>query len=253
VTVSSSSVEVTPEWRKEKLSFSGSDGETIVAYLFLPRIAQAPHQCIVLDPHSGVYMGIIQADRAAEVILGPHLRSGRAVFIIVPKGSLQRPWGSGDPFPPLSSVAHRDRVARWARDNRIGLDYLASRGDIDMRRLGLMVMSNDGGALLFPALEPRYRTVVLVACGLTPEVVNNRPETNPANFLPRYSVPTLVLNGRYDEIFPVEQCARPLYDLLPQPKRLELLNSGHAPPLDQRVPVINRWLDETLGPVEFAR
>jgi hypothetical protein len=253
VTVSSSSVEVTPEWRKEKLTFAGGDGENIIAYLFLPTIAKAPYHCVVMDPHSGVYAGIVQADRAAEVILGPHIKSGRAAFVIVPKGSLQRPWGSGEPLPPLSSVLYRDRVVRWSRDNRIGLDYLASRGDIDMQRIAFVALSNDGGPLLFPALEPRYRSVVLVACGLVPDVMRNRPETNPVNFLPHYAAPTLVLNGRYDEVFPAEQCARPLYDLLPGPKRLELLNSGHALPLSQRVPAINRWLDETLGPVKFYR
>ncbi|MBP1654442.1 MAG: hypothetical protein H6Q28_998, partial [Bacteroidetes bacterium] len=228
VTVTLSSVEENPEWREEKISFSGSDGENIVAYLFLPKIAAPPYQCVVLDPHSLVYAGVVQADRAAETILGPHLRSGRAVFVIVPKGSMQRPWSSSEQFPPLSSILYRDRVVRWARDNRIGLDYLDSRGDIDMRRIALMALSNEGGPLLFPAIERRYRSVVLVACGLPPEVMQNRPETNPVNFLPHYSAPTLVLNGKYDEIFSMEQCARPLYNLLPKPKQLELLNSGHA-------------------------
>jgi pimeloyl-ACP methyl ester carboxylesterase len=95
--------------------------------------------------------------------------------------------------------------------------------------------------------------VALIACGLDPDVNENRPETNPINFLPRYSAPTLVMNGTYDEVFPAEQCAIPLYNLLPEPRKLELLNSGHAPPLGQRVPVINRWLDETMGQVQFPR
>ncbi|MBP1654256.1 MAG: hypothetical protein H6Q28_812, partial [Bacteroidetes bacterium] len=253
LTILSSSIEETPEWRKEKVAFSGSDGEEIVAYLFLPKLAQAPYQCIVFDPHSGVYAGIVQADWAAEVILGPHIRSGRAVLAIVPKGSLQRPWSSREGFPPRSSVLYRDRVVRWVRDNRIGIDYLGSRGDIDMHRVALVVLSNEGGPLLVPALDTRYRSVALVACGLDPDVNDNRPETNPINFLPHYSAPTLVLNGTYDEVFPTEQCAIPLYNLLPEPKKLELLNSGHAPPLGQRVPVINRWLDETMGQVQFPR
>jgi len=33
--------------------------------------------------------------------------------------------------------------------------------------------------------------------------------------------------------------------------KLTLLKSGHLPPLEQRVSVINNWLDDTLGPVEF--
>ena len=41
----------------------------------------------------------------------------------------------------------------------------------------------------------------------------------------------------------------PLTSCLSGPKRLELVDSGHLPPLELRNPIINSWLDETLGPV----
>jgi pimeloyl-ACP methyl ester carboxylesterase len=59
----------------------------------------------------------------------------------------------------------------------------------------------------------------------------------------------LILNGLYDEVHPPETRAKPMFALLPEPKRLEVVETGHLPNLEIRTPVINRWLDETLGPV----
>ena len=74
---------------------------------------------------------------------------------------------------------------------------------------------------------------------------------NDWNFVTRVTQPALVLTGRYDEEWPSDPYARQLYELLPNPdNRLELVDSGHLPPLELRNPIINSWLDETLGPVE---
>ena len=43
----------------------------------------------------------------------------------------------------------------------------------------------------------------------------------------------------------------PFYKLLKNIKGVELVNSGHIPPIEVRVPIINKWLDESLGPVKF--
>lgn len=57
------------------------------------------------------------------------------------------------------------------------------------------------------------------------------------------------MNGRWDEEHPWYRRGLPLWRLLPEPKRLALLEGGHLPPAEERVPVINAWLDETLGPI----
>jgi hypothetical protein len=58
-----------------------------------------------------------------------------------------------------------------------------------------------------------------------------------------------MLHGRYDEANPLKSDAEPLYKLLREPKRLEVFNGGHVPPLEVSVPIVNAWLDRTLGPV----
>ena len=42
----------------------------------------------------------------------------------------------------------------------------------------------------------------------------------------------------------------PLYKLLPEPKRLVLFDGGHFAPLEIAIPLVNGWLEETLGPVK---
>jgi hypothetical protein len=60
----------------------------------------------------------------------------------------------------------------------------------------------------------------------------------------------LVLTGKYDEESPYEPYVRLLIEQLRAPKRLELVDSGHLPPVEIRNPIISDFLDETLGPVD---
>jgi formylglycine-generating enzyme required for sulfatase activity/tRNA A-37 threonylcarbamoyl transferase component Bud32 len=243
----------TGDWTKIHVEFSAPYEERIPAFLYLPKLSEPPYQCIVFDPHSAVYFGPGAADDVAEHLAGSHVRSGRAVFTIVPKGSPGRQWESRDPMPSYGSVVYRERILRWIRENRRGVDYLATRGDIDTSKLALLTLSKDDGLLIIPALENRYASVILNACGLSPETKHLLPEVNPVNFLHLYRVPTLLLNGRYDEACPPIWSARPLFDQLPEPKQLQLVTSGHAVPIEIRVPAINAWLDRTLGPVRFRK
>jgi len=91
--------------------------------------------------------------------------------------------------------------------------------------------------------------VVLVGGGLDVQYVRALPEANSIHFASRIGAPKLLLNGHYDEENPWGRHALPLWRLLREPKRLTLIEGGHLPPAELRVPVINDWLDETLGPV----
>ena len=58
-----------------------------------------------------------------------------------------------------------------------------------------------------------------------------------------------MLSGRYDENFVFKTEIEPLYRMLRDPKRIVVYEGGHTAPYELFVPTINRWLDETLGPV----
>ena len=79
------------------------------------------------------------------------------------------------------------------------------------------------------------------------------PEVDELNFAPRIKVPTLLVNGRYDEYFPLEASQNVMFRLLGTPerdKRHAVLEGGHIPPFDQTEKEILDWLDKYQGPVK---
>jgi eukaryotic-like serine/threonine-protein kinase len=58
------------------------------------------------------------------------------------------------------------------------------------------------------AIEPRFKAGVLVVAGLKAE--RGKPEVDAFNFLQRVTVPVLMLNGKYDHVFPIETSQKPL-------------------------------------------
>ncbi|TVL96589.1 MAG: hypothetical protein CV087_23600 [Candidatus Brocadia sp. WS118] len=240
----------TADWIREKIIFAGIDDDRIIAYLYLPKRIEKPFQCLNFDPHGAVYSGAHSAAEGAEYFLTPHIKSGRAVLAMVPKGAQEREREPGYAYPETNTVKYREQVIHRVTEFSIGLDYLETRNEIDMEKLAYIALSKGtGSGLISPAVESRYCSVVLLACGLKPSEA--LPEANAINFVPYFKAPTLLLNGRYDEALPAETSARPLFNLLPEPKKLALVDGGHVPPIEERVPIINEWLDKTLGPVKF--
>jgi eukaryotic-like serine/threonine-protein kinase len=97
-------------------------------------------------------------------------------------------------------------------------------------------------------IEPRFDTAVLLVAGLSS--LPTRPEADPMNFLPRVRIPTLMLNGRYDDIFRLETSQLPFFRLLgtpPEHKRHVLYDDGHWVPRDQFIRESLTWLDRYLG------
>ncbi len=78
-------------------------------------------------------------------------------------------------------------------------------------------------------------------------------EVEEINYAPRVTVPTLMINGRNDNIFPLETSQNPMFRFLGTPekdKRHAVLDGGHIPPHDQMIKEILDWLDRYQGPVK---
>ncbi|HVT37772.1 MAG TPA: dienelactone hydrolase family protein, partial [Gemmatimonadaceae bacterium] len=138
-----------------------------------------------------------------------------------------------------------------AKDLRRSIDYLATRSDVDTTRLAYYGFSWGGrvGGIM-PAVEPRLKAVVLNVAGLDME--SARPEVDVINFLPRITVPVLMLNARYDHVFPTETAQKPFFRLLGTPaedKRYVVYEGGHVLPRADLIRESLNWLDKYLGPV----
>lgn len=241
----------TDGWTREQIWIDGVAGDSVLLYFYAPAGARPPYQTLVFVPSSNAFC-CSTVPEIAEWTIGPAIRAGRAVLAVVMKGMVERPWEPGHTRPAPPSVRFRDDMVRHATELRLGIDYLTSRDDVDMERLAYVTVSWGAGTrLTFAAVDDRYRAVVLIGGGIDERVKPTLPEADNVNFAPYLGVPTILINGRNDEEHPWFTRALPLWNLLSEPKQLVLENgAGHVPPLDVRIPAINNFLNETLGPVQ---
>jgi eukaryotic-like serine/threonine-protein kinase len=237
-----------PYWRKEKVSFRAAYGdERVPAFLFLPKNAKPPYQTLVYHPSAGARSSTfasMEGLNRMEFII----RSGRAVIYPVYLGTFDRQ------LPPARSAAEwKDQLVKRFQDLRQSVEYLASRDDIDISKLGYLGASwGSGSAPVMVSLEERFRTAVLFEGGLFQE--HFPPEGDPFNFLPRVHIPVLMLNGRYDYTFPLESSQKPFFRWLGTPekdKRHVVDDSAHDVMVNrtQVVKEVLAWLDQYLGVV----
>ena len=234
-----------PYWRKEKVSFAAAYGnERVPAFLFLPKNAKPPYQTVVFFPSAYAR----QVPSSGSLDLGTFefiVRSGRAVIYPIYQGTFERR-GGAQPGPSGA----RDMQVQWAKDFRRSVDYLETRPDIDMARIGYYSLSM--GAFFGPipvSIEPRIKVAVFSSGGLR---YTTQPEVTPSNFAPQVKVPVLLVNGKDDfGVSPAEQLR--FLEILGTPPHLKkrvVFEGGHVPEdrLGQFREVLN-WFDTHLGVV----
>jgi len=241
----------TDEWVREKVSFDAAYGDDrVFAYIYLPRNAPKPYQAVVFFPGSGAL--VIKPPNLANITAVDYVvRRGRALVYPIYQSTHERRNGWDD-GTSRESIRYRDQMVMWVKDFRRSVDYLATRGDIDMARLAYFGVSwggNMGG--IIPAIEPRLKASILYVAGLPVE--RARPEVDPLNFLPRVKLPVLMLSGKLDPYYPLETSQRPFMELLgtpPQHKRHFIAVGGHYVPRPDLIRESLNWLDQYLGPVK---
>jgi serine/threonine protein kinase/dienelactone hydrolase len=236
-----------PYWRREKITIDAAYGkERIPAYLFLPHNAAPPFQTVVFFPPGQAFTTRSSAyleTRQVQFLI----QSGRAVLYPIYRGTFDR-W-----VEVTSQRDDRDEIIQDVKDFNRSVDYLETRPDIDRDRLAYY--GNSAGANIAPmvlANDRRIKAAVLLAGGLT--LATQLPEVDQINFVPRVTTPTLMLNGRYDFLQPVETSQRPMFELLATPaadKRHVIFETGHVVvTIQPMIKEVLDWLDKYLGPVQ---
>jgi dienelactone hydrolase len=240
-------------WRRERVSFAAAyGGERVVANILLPRNARPPYQAVIWFPGSyALDLTSSAEDLPFSLYFDFIARSGRALVYPVYSETYERRQPS-DGDTSGADVALRDLIVRWVKDISRTLDYLESRGDIDVHRAAFYGYSL-GGIYPLPALavERRLKTAVILSGGLASGLP---PEVDPVNFMPRAELPVLMLGGRYDFGVPVETGQKPLFRLLGTPaehkRHVIFEEAGHVPPRIDVIREVLDWLDRYLGPVQ---
>jgi eukaryotic-like serine/threonine-protein kinase len=237
-----------PYWRLQRVSVNATYGnERLPIYLFLPKNAAPPYQTVIYFPYGGAqeqhFLDEAQIGRIDFIV-----KSGRALIYPIYKNTYER-LGT---LPEPGTIAERDETVQQADDFRRSIDYLQTRDDIDHEKLGFFAIS--WGGLLFPIMagqEPRLKAIAVWSGGCDSSKV--LPEADPMNFAPRVKAPVLMINGRYDFVFPLETCQNPLFDALGPPaadKKHILYDSGHMPLMLPMMKDTLDWFDHYLGPVK---
>ena len=246
-------VEVRDEkgWRREKIVFTGAGGKRTIAFLYLPKGFTGRRQLIHFIPAGDVASGLRRLSDSIESRMMPFVLEGRALFSVALEGYLDRPLPKDFQIPSGESAEYGELVAGRATDLRRGLDYLETRAEVDVSRTALVAPSAGGGVgIIVAAVEPRYRSVVVLGCGVRVIEEAVVPAARRSNFAPRIRAPKLMVQGKYDESVSYESEALPLFNLFSEPKRLHLYEGGHMQSTNDMVATLSPWLAETLGPVQ---
>ena len=181
----------------------------------------------------------------------PIVKDGRAVLFPIYKGTFER---REDRLRAMHlgapSYQYTEFLIQMVKDIRRCIDYLETRQEIDTQKLAYLGFSW-GSALgsIIPAVEERLAVSILNAGGM---VGKPNPEADPLNYVTRVSIPTLMLNGKFDRNIYYEQEALPLYDFLGTPeehKKLITYETDHIIPRNEYIKETLNWLDKYLGPI----
>jgi formylglycine-generating enzyme required for sulfatase activity/cephalosporin-C deacetylase-like acetyl esterase/predicted Ser/Thr protein kinase len=239
--------EINEYWTKQKVSFNAAyGGERMSAYIFLPKKFAPPYETVVYFP--GSYAIYQRSSRDLDLFACDLIvKSGRALVYPIYKSQYER----GDAMTtddPDSTVFYRDHIIYWSKDLGRTIDYIQTRKDLSADKLAYYGLST--GAYLgniLPAVEQRIKVAVLLSGGF--DGAAKLPEVDEVNFAPRVTAPVLMVNGRYDAVFPVTSQNVMFHALgsKEKDKRHVIFESGHIPPWDQTVKEVLDWLDRFQG------
>lgn len=251
-------VDSATHWTKQRITYAAGYGdERLTALLYLPKSAQPPYQTIIFMGGSGSFN---QRPSATEEQLQNWssvemmLRGGRAVLFPLWKGAYER----ADGYSVLGSLAPawREKTVQWVKELQQSIDYLETRDDIDADKIGYRGASFGAGmSPVLLAMEPRLKTGVLTGGGffvISAAIAGFPADIDPATYAPRVTVPVLMMNGRFDAVFPYEFSQVPFFEALGTPesqKKHLTFPSGHSS-YGWRTELATEsiaWLDELFG------
>ena len=211
-------------WVREKVSFRAAYGnDRVPAYVFLPRHVQPPYQTVVYAPAPAT---VTQRRASTSAIGSPRgdfravdyvIQSGRAVVYPVYSGTYERNTGQTSSWPERTR-AYQDWMIRIVNDARRAMEYLHSRADIRHDAVAFVGVSwgaiaGDRASCAGDALQDRRADGRRFS-----QSYEVPPPLDTVSYLPRVTLPTLMVNGNGDFIYPVEAGQKPFFDLLGTPR-----------------------------------
>jgi uncharacterized protein len=249
------------------VTFKGGDGATVPGILTVPapQKRNGPAPCVIVLHGLGGKKDDVFIPGAAIS------NKGYATLAIDIAGHGERPKVAGKPVSDLSLPEMRTLLGQTVADLRRAVDFLATRPEIDPKRIGFVGFSLGGilGAV-FVSDEPRVKGAVLCAAGgdwgrlITTskhqfaekhqqpgrpgaaEIESVLAEVDPLTTIAQVSPrPLLFLNGDKDEVVPTA-CTDALFAAAKEPKTRVTLPGGHIPDVSTLLARTLAFLDENI-------
>lgn len=259
-------------YEREKVVLNGMRGERVPGYLAFPKERDRPCP-LVLELHgmsgSKDAWWQDQAGFRGGLVTKGLLASGIAVLALdgpyhgerIGSKDYESPWA-------MQEIEFRDHMLQGVVEQRIAMDYLATRAEVDTSRLGVIGYSLGGDqTFMLTAADARVKTAVacvpppigytmarryaqnltiaqyLADAALTPAHVDPASAQQWARGIG--SRPFLMLVGRTDEWYTPDE-AQQLFDFVPgQTKELVFYDSGHLLPVEYAAKAV-QWLEAHL-------
>ena len=253
----------TAAYVREKIVFSGADGERVPGYLAVPVSGTEPYPIVpLLHGFTDSKEGWWKDDSYGKggLVSSGLLEKGFAILTLDARRHGERLWRNDykSPWGMIEEgrwVDYRDLLIGTVIDYRRALDYLSTRADIDPSRVGVLGYSSGGTmAMQLAAVDDRIHVVsvcVTSAYGYsslkslhkdltTPEISSrllSLPVRTQAISEQNYAAaigsrPFLLLVGSRDSWYSIAE-ARMFLDLIPGPtKEIQVYDSGHRLPAE---------------------
>ena len=240
----------TSDWKMESFTIdAGYDNERLPLKVFIPANTRPPYQAVLFFPSARVNTAPSSENLGDVNFFDYVVQSGRVVVYPIYEGTYERQHNRSLP----GAIDSLQRVVRNSKEVRRAVDYLQTRPDVDKSALAYLGVSQGSAeGVMFMAMESRFRTAMLLDGGFF--MCNCVGAVDQVNFAPRVKIPVLMVNGRYDFMFPVKESQEPLFRMLGTPaadKRLVDLETPHDVSQDKSglSRQVLEWLDKYLGRV----
>jgi hypothetical protein len=133
---------------------------------------------------------------------------------------------------PNESNSYKEHVIKWGQEYKRTIDYIVTRKDMDSSNLtyfGLSWVVYMANTLL--AIDDRVKSTTLYLAGLSFQ--KNKKEVEAYHYTPSITMPILMLNGEFDQFFPLETSQIPMFKLLEtkdEDEKYYVSKTGHYVP-----------------------
>ena len=230
----------------KKISYTTPYGENMFSYIYTPVSITKPAKTVVFFPGANAINRESSSGFFEQIpsFLKFFMKLNMVVVHPIYASTFERRDGLTNSVP-FYDLSYRDRIIKWSKDLQTTVDYLMTTDYVDKNYIhyfGFSWGARIAGIML--ATESRFKSALLYVGGLRTQ--NRHPEADPINYLPRVKIPVLMINGKYDAIFPFETQVVPMFDLLGTPKnnkKLITFEGGHELPKNEQIRNMIDWFE----------